>query len=69
MLAMDGDHKMLELEDRILLERRISKAEENLISLQEDIREIKKSIHWIIGLIFSINSAIIGILIKGFNII
>lgn len=60
---------MLEVEDRIILERRISKAEENLVSIHDDIKEIKNTIKWLAGLIFSLNTTIIGILTKGFGIL
>jgi hypothetical protein len=69
---MDGDHNMgasMELEDRIVMERRISKAEENLVSLHDDIQDVKKTLRWLSGLVFSLNTTIIGILTKGFGLL
>lgn len=60
---------MIELEDRINLERRLSKTEENLLSLHNDIQDIKKGLRWIVGLIFSLNTTIIALLAQGFNLI
>ncbi len=71
-LGMDGDHNMgasMELKDRINLECRMSKAEENLVSLHTDMQDIKKNLRWLSGLVFSLNSTIIGILTKGFGLI
>lgn len=59
----------VELEDRINLERRISKAEENLVSLHDDLKDIKKTLRWLSGLVFSLNTTIIGILTKGFGVL
>jgi hypothetical protein len=60
---------MEQIEDRINLERRISKAEENLVSLDRDLKDIKKTLRWLTGLVFSLNITIIGILTKGFGIL
>lgn len=60
---------MLEMQDRINLECRLSKAEENLLILHADIKEIKRQLHWIAGLIFSLNTTIIGLLTKGFGVL
>jgi hypothetical protein len=55
----------MDLENRIHLERRITRLEENMVSLREDISEIKKSVRWLIGIVFSLNTTIIGLLAKG----
>lgn len=64
---MDGS--TMELEDRLNLERRISKAEENLVSIDGDLKDIKKTLRWLTGLVFSLNTTIIGILTKGFGLV
>ncbi len=78
ILVTDGDRvnsmdkrsiHMIEIEDRLNLERRISKAEESLVSLHEDIKEIKKGLRWTIRLIFGLNSTIIALLAKGIHLI
>lgn len=58
----------VELEDRLILERRVIKIEENFVSIHDDIKEIKRSLRWIIGIIFSLNSTIIGLLAKGIHL-
>jgi len=64
---MEMGANRMSLEDRINLERRISRAEENLISLHDDIKEIKGTLRWLLGLMFGLNTTIIGILTKGFG--
>ena len=59
----------MELDDRIILERRITKAEENLVSIDGDLKDIKKTLRWLTGLVFSLNTTIIGILTKGFGLL
>jgi hypothetical protein len=59
----------VELEERIQLERRITKVEENLSGLHGEITEIKKTLRWLMGLVFSLNTTIIGILTKGFGVL
>lgn len=69
---MVGVPKMIstkDLEDRVNLERRLSKTEENLVSVDKDLKDIKKTLRWITGLVFSLNTTIIGILTKGFGIL
>ena len=58
---------MEQIEDRINIERRISKAQENLVSLDKDLKDIKKTLRGLVGLVFSLNTTIIGILTKGFG--
>lgn len=57
----------MEFDERIKLERRITKTEENLVSLQDDIKEIKSTLRWLLGIVFGLNTTIIGILTKGFG--
>lgn len=59
---------MLEVEDRINIERRLSKTEENLISVAIELKDIKKTLRWLTGLVFSLNTTIIGLLTKGFGL-
>ncbi len=59
----------MELEERINLERRITRTEENLVSLHGDVTDIKKTLRWLMGLVFSLNTTIIGILTKGFGVL
>ena len=57
------------LHKSIILESRLVKAEASVMSIQDDIKEIKRNIRMLLGLVFSLNSTIIGLLAKGFNII
>lgn len=60
---------MLEIEERIKLENRICRTEESLIALHDDINDIKKTLRWLTGIVFSLNTTIIGIITKGFGIL
>lgn len=60
---------MRSLEDRINIEHRISMNEQSVSSIHDEIREIKSTLRWLIGLIVTMNSAIAGILAKGFDIL
>lgn len=60
---------MLLIEEHMNLERRITKNEDHLVALHRDVDEIKKNIRWLMGLVFSLNTTIIGILTKGFGLI
>ena len=53
----------------LLVESRLTKAESNSTAMAEDIKEIKRNLRWLMGLVFSINTTIIGLLAKGFNIV
>jgi len=53
----------------LLVESRLTKVEVNSTSMADDIKEIKRNVRWLMGLVFSINTTIIGLLAKGFNII
>lgn len=53
----------------LIVEARLIKLESESQNTNEDIKEIKKSLRWITGLIFSLNTTIIGILTKGFGVI
>jgi hypothetical protein len=48
---------------------RILKTEVSINYIQKDIKEIKLTLRWAIGLIFGLNSTIIGLLAKNFNLI
>ncbi len=51
----------------IILESRITKLESQSENISEDIKEIKRTLFWLTGLIFGLNTTIIGILTKGFG--
>lgn len=51
----------------LLVESRLSKNEVNVASMQDDIKEIKRNVRWLMGLVFSVNSTIVGLLIKLLN--
>ncbi len=53
----------------LMLEARLTKLETGAENLNDDIKEIKKTLRWAVGLIFGLNSTIIGLLAKGFNIV
>ncbi len=53
----------------LLVESRLTKVEVNSTAMADDIKEIKRNLRWLMGLVFSINTTIIGLLAKGFNIV
>jgi len=54
---------------KIFLEARLTRVEASSFAMSDDIKEIKRNVRWLMGLVFSINTTIIGILAKGFNIV
>jgi hypothetical protein len=52
----------------ISIESRLAKAEATVSSMKDDIKEIKRNIRWLIGVIFSLNTSILGMLSKLLNI-
>ena len=53
----------------LLVEARLTKVEVNSTAMAEDVKEIKRNLRWLMGLVFSINTTIKGLLAKGFNIV
>ncbi len=53
----------------LLVESRLTKVEVNSTAMADDIKEIKRNLRWLMGMVFSINTTIIGMLAKGFNIV
>jgi hypothetical protein len=53
----------------LILESRLSKVEVKTQTIAEDIKDIKKSLRWLTGLIFTLNSTILGVVTKGFGIL
>ena len=56
------------IHNELVLESRISKVEMQAQNITDDIKDIKKSLRWLTGLIFSLNSTILGVVTKGFGI-
>lgn len=53
----------------LVIESRLTKVETKTQGISDEIAEIKKILRWLAGLIFSLNTTIIGILTKGFGLI
>jgi archaellum component FlaC len=51
-----------------MLEKRIDKLERSYENIREDLEEIKSNVKWVMKLVFTLNTTIIGILTKGFGI-
>jgi hypothetical protein len=62
------DERVLTNND-IKIESRLTRVEVTTKTLHEDMKDVKRSLKWLIGLVFSMNMAIIGLLAKGFNIV
>jgi hypothetical protein len=55
-------------EYKILLESRLTKVETQHVNMADDIKDIKKTLHWLTGIVLSINTTILGVVTKGFGI-
>ena len=53
----------------LLLESRLTRVETHTQDMTDDIKEIKNTLRWLIGLVFSLNTTIIGLITKGFGIL
>jgi len=53
----------------LILESRLTKVEVKTNNIAEDIKEIKKTLRWLTGLVFSLNTTILGVVTKGFGMI
>lgn len=51
------------------VESRLSRVEMSSINISGELKDIKRNMRWLTGIVFSLNSTIIGLLAKGFNII
>lgn len=60
---------MSELQESVYLSARLKNAEVTVSLIQDDIKEIKRNIRFLLGLVFSLNTTIIGLLAKSMNII
>lgn len=54
---------MQDIEDRLLLN------EATLIALHDDIQQIKQSLRWVTGLVFTLNVTMLAILMQGFGVV
>lgn len=64
-----SDSETLSVQKALLLESRISKVEVQTQNIGDDIKDIKKTLRWLIGLVFSLNSTILVVITKGFGIV
>lgn len=53
---------------QIQLETRLARVEVSTVHIQDDVKDIKHSLRWLTGIIFSINTTILGLVIKGFGL-
>lgn len=59
--------KMIITKYDLMYEQRMTKVECNIDGLGKDIKEIKTDLRWLLGLMISFSTVIIGIIAKGFN--
>jgi hypothetical protein len=55
--------------NNIMLEKRLTKLETDHLYMHSDIKEIKRNVRWIIGVMVTSHTTIIGTLAKGFGFI
>jgi predicted MarR family transcription regulator len=53
---------------KVILESRLTRVETQHHNMADDIKDIKKTLHWLTGIVFSINTAVLGVVTKGFGI-
>lgn len=53
----------------LILESRLTKVEVKANNIADDIKDIKKTLRWLTGLVFSLNTTILGVVTKGFGMI
>lgn len=56
------------IEKEIINLERLVRTETKVKNISDDLKDIKKSIRWLTGLVFSLNTTIIGILTKLFGV-
>ncbi|CEG60964.1 hypothetical protein [Legionella micdadei] len=44
---------------------RLTHAELSILSIQDDLKELKRNVRYIMGLVFTLNITLLGLLIKG----
>lgn len=57
------------IDKQIQLESRLARVEVSTIHIQDDVKEIKGSLRWLTGIIFSLNTTILGVVTKGFGLL
>jgi hypothetical protein len=55
-------------EQSVTLEARLIRNEVTIHNIEDDIKDIKRNVRWIIGIIFSLNGTIIGLLAKALSL-
>jgi len=61
--------KQSAIESQIMLESRLTRVESSTVYIQDEIKDIKKNLRWLTGIIFTLNTTILGVVIKGFGIL
>jgi hypothetical protein len=51
----------------LLYEQRMTRVEEAVDHLEQDMKEIKIDLRWIMGLMIAFSSIILGVMAKGFH--
>jgi len=65
---MMKDTESLLTQHKVILESRLTRVETQYLNISDDIKDIKKTLHWLTGIVFSINTAVLGVVTKGFGI-
>lgn len=55
--------------NELSLESRLTRVETQTENVAEELKDIKRTLRWLTGLVFSLNTTIIGLLTKGFGVI
>lgn len=57
------------IEKQVLIEGRLTRAEASNVYVQDELKDIKNTLRWLTGLVFSMNSTILAIITKGFGLL
>lgn len=57
------------IDKQLILESRLTRVEASTLYIQDELKDIKNSIRWLTGLMFTMNSTILGVITKGFGIL
>jgi len=56
-------------QSNLIFESRLTKVEIHTQYVIQEIKEIKNSIRWMIGILLAMKLSLLGLLVKGFNLI
>lgn len=56
-------------DEHLRFETRLTRVESSTVYIQDEIKDIKNNLRWLTGIIFTLNSTILGVVTKGFGLL